>query len=624
MYRVGRLNHARALSALVPLAMLAVCDIAVGQTSIFSYPNGFANASNAFQMATDANRISGSAIQLTDGAPGQHESGAAWYKSQQVNISSFTTDFTFQVASGLPVPSIVALTFCIQNSNASTNPPPPTTLGYGINVAGDANMAGYGAYWWPSPSGYQHPIGNSIAIKFDLNNANTFTNAYPASGAPNSIGLYIDGGPSAALMPEQDLNPSGINLYSGHVMAAHVVYDGTLLTLTLRDTVTNVQYRTSWPVNIPAIVGGNSAWVGFTAGEITPVTNSLLTWSFSQGYAPRLATPTFSTPAGSYTSGQTVSMGAPAGATIYYTTNGLQPTTSSKQYTGPISVSSSQIVQAIAVQSGSTDSLVAQANYQIAPSGTPLINFPSGFGNSSGLLTTVGAALINSSGNLQLTDTGRQLEVGAAWYPVPVNVQSFTTNFTLLLTSPVQNGLTFCIQNQPPSSSDTSIRWVSGGPTAMSNSEFGLGYSGGTESGQYSEIAGLLSSVAVKFDLYAGTGNDTGLYTNGADLSQNGVSMNSSGVSLHAGHPLAVSLTYNGTTLSMTIKDTVSNATYSNSWNINIPQTVGGNTAYVGFTASTSYNTATQNITAWTFAPAGQSTTQAPATPMPPTNLSVN
>ena len=623
MYRVGRLNHARVSLALASLAMLVACDIAAAQTSIFSYPNGFANATSAFNLASDANRFSGSAISLTDAVPGVHESGAAWYKVQQVNITSFTTDFTFQVASGLSVPSIVGLTFCIQNSNASTNPPPPTTLGYGVNVVADANMAGYGAYWWPAPSGYQHPIGNSVAIKFDLNNANTFTIAYPASGAPNSLGMYIDGGPSAALMPENDLNPSGINLYSGHVMAAHIVYDGSLLTMTLRDTQTNAQYRTSWPVNIPAVVGGSTAWVGFTAGEITPATNNLLSWSFSQGYAPRLATPTFSVAPGSYASGQSVAISAPAGATIYYTTNGQQPTTSSTQYTSPISVSSSEIVQAIAVESGHTDSLVAEANYQIAPAGTPLINFPNGFASASNLITTVGTALINSSGKLQLTDTARMLEVGNAWYSAPVNVQSFTTNFTLLLQSPIQNGVTFCIQNQPPAASDTSIRWVSGGPTAMANSEFGLGYSGGTESGQYSELAGLLSSVAVKFDLYAGTGNDTGLYTNGADISQNGISMTSSGVSLHSGHPLAVSMTYNGTTLSMTIKDTVSSATFSKSWAINIPQTVGGNTAYVGFTASTSYSGATQNITAWTFSPAGQTTGQPPV-PMPPTNVSVN
>src|SRR5215469_17114710 len=367
MHQARTLKQAQVLSALTAIAMLAAGEAAsAGTTSVFSYPNGFAGASSAIQITTDANSFNGSAIELTSGAPGQHEAGSAWYETQ-VDISSFTTDFTFQLASGLPVPSIVAMTFTVQNSNATTNPPPPVSLGYGTNVAGDANMAGYGAYWWPTPTGYQHPIGNSVGIKFDLNNANGFTTAYPSSGAPNALGMYINGGPSAALMPQNDLNPSGISLYSGHVMAAHVVYDGSLLTLTLRDTVTNAQYRTSWPVNIPAITGGNTAWVGFTAGEIPPVVNKLLTWSFSEGYTPRLATPTFNVAPGSYGSAQSVTISAPAGATIYYTTNGLQPTTSSTAYTGPISVSASEVVQAIAVETGYTDSLVAAANYQIAP-----------------------------------------------------------------------------------------------------------------------------------------------------------------------------------------------------------------------------------------------------------------
>jgi hypothetical protein len=156
----------------------------------------------------------------------------------------------------------------------------------------------------------------------------------------------------------------------------------------------------------------------------------------------------------------------------------------------------------------------------------------------------------------------------------------------------------------------------------MANSQAGLGYSGGTGSFA-SQITGLLSSVAVKFDLYSGTGNDTGLYTNGADVSQNGVSMNGSGVSLHSGNPLAVAMNYNGTTLSMTITDTVSQASYSKSWTINIPSIVGGSTAYIGFTGSTGGQTATQDVTAWTYSTQGQTSSQPPV-PMPPTNLTVH
>ena len=68
-----------------------------------------------------------------------------------------------------------------------------------------------------------------------------------------------------------------------------------------------------------------------------------------------------------------------------------------------------------------------------------------------------------------------------------------------------------------------------------------------------------------------------------------------------SGHPLAVALTYNGTTLAMTIEDTVTHATFSNSWAIDIPTTVGGDTAYVGFTASTGFQIAGQKVLSWTY-----------------------
>jgi len=78
------------------------------------------------------------------------------------------------------------------------------------------------------------------------------------------------------------------------------------------------------------------------------------------------ASPIFTPGAGTYTNSQIVTItDATTGATIYYTTNGTTPTTSSTKYTGAVTVSSTETIEAIAVASGYTNSAVTTAKYTI-------------------------------------------------------------------------------------------------------------------------------------------------------------------------------------------------------------------------------------------------------------------
>ncbi len=311
---------------------------------------------------------------------------------------------------------------------------------------------------------------------------------------------------------------------------------------------------------------------------------------------PQAAAPTFSPAAGTYTSAQSVTLSdSTAGAMIYYTTNGSTPTTSSTIYTGPISVSSTQTINAIAVASGFTQSAVSSALYIINTSGTLGINLSSGFTNTYPFSMN-GSAKLNGTA-LQLTD-GTAGEAGSGWYGQPLNVQSFTTDFSIQMTpgtTPQADGMAFVIQNAPA------------GLQALGPAGGGLGYGPDQPTG----TGGIPNSIAIKFDTMNNAGetpDSTGLYTNGASPTVPFVDLTNSGITLANTHVFKVHMTYDGTTLTMTITDATTNATFTNSWPINIPSVIGSPTAFVGFTAGTGAQTAVQSVLGWSFSGAVPST----------------
>ena len=90
----------------------------------------------------------------------------------------------------------------------------------------------------------------------------------------------------------------------------------------------------------------------------------------SATYTLKCATPIFSVTPGIYDATQSVELSSTAGATIYYTiktdgTTPANPTSSSTEYTGAISVSSSAIIKAIAIKDGMTNSDITTAAYRI-------------------------------------------------------------------------------------------------------------------------------------------------------------------------------------------------------------------------------------------------------------------
>lgn len=125
-------------------------------------------------------------------------------------------------------------------------------------------------------------------------------------------------------------------------------------------------YQLSNPNGYPGFRGLMTWSVNWDAQNGYEFSNSYRPY-FSNGGTTQAATPAFGVPAGTYSAPQTVGLScATAGASIYYTTDGSTPTASSALYTAPITVSSTQTIQAIAVKTGMTNSIVASAAYTIS------------------------------------------------------------------------------------------------------------------------------------------------------------------------------------------------------------------------------------------------------------------
>jgi hypothetical protein len=211
-------------------------------------------------------------------------------------------------------------------------------------------------------------------------------------------------------------------------------------------------------------------------------------------------------------------------------------------------------------------------------------DYAKGFGNSKGLSLNYGAAVVGS--RLRLTDGGAN-ETTTAFTTSMVNVAGFKTTFHFQVAHPYADGLTFCLQNVKPT-----VKGTGGG---------GLGY------GSYDPAVSapsITNSIAIKFDYWNNLGegpDSTGLYVNGASPTVPAIDLTGTGINLNSGDVFQVDMTYDGVTLNVTITDTISNASASQSYQIDIPGMIGNNRAYAGFTAASGTGVSVTDILDWTY-----------------------
>jgi hypothetical protein len=148
-----------------------------------------------------------------------------------------------------------------------------------------------------------------------------------------------------------------------------------------------------------------------------------------QSGAPQAARPSFSPAPGTYTSAQNVSLfSTTAGATFYYTTDGSTPTTSSTKYTGPIPVSTTTTIKAIATAPNFSPSNVSSASYTIQGS-TNTAATPT-FSPVAGTYSTTQQVTISSTtsgATIYYTTDGTTPTTASTPYTAPVTISTTTT-----------------------------------------------------------------------------------------------------------------------------------------------------------------------------------------------------
>ncbi|MGA2886893.1 MAG: chitobiase/beta-hexosaminidase C-terminal domain-containing protein [Terracidiphilus sp.] len=183
-------------------------------------------------------------------------------------------------------------------------------------------------------------------------------------------------------------------------------------------------------------------WVFGGFGQDSVHTSGLLNdlWAYQPSPSPSFtaaATPVISPGAGTYTTFQSVSITDTApGATIYYTTDGTTPTINSIQYSGAITVSTNETVQAIATAMNYLNSEAASATYtfNMPTVATPAITPVSGTYSSAQTVTitdtTAGAAIYYTI-NGSTPSTGSTLYRGTFQVPVTetINAVAAATNY---------------------------------------------------------------------------------------------------------------------------------------------------------------------------------------------------
>jgi Chitobiase/beta-hexosaminidase C-terminal domain/FG-GAP-like repeat/Beta xylosidase C-terminal Concanavalin A-like domain len=385
--------------------------------------------------------------------------------SSAITIDSSTTFNAIAVASG--VTSAVGSASYTLTSQSSGAPVNDDFNGSSLNPslwtvvapAGGSATVSNGHLVITVPGGSNHdafnPALDAVQVEQKISNANFDVNVkidstIAASGKYSGQGLLVEGDAHDYIRFEISANGSSISLsantiiggtqsskfqlspFSGYVVPTYLRMNRTGSTYTGYYSADGVNWTkagsftdSSLTVTGLALYGSNYQSTPSNAPAITPSFD----WFHNTTTTPTVATPTLSPASGTnFSSTLSVSIAdSTPGATIYYTTNGSTPTTSSAVYSGPITLSATTTIQALATASGFAPSGIASASYtqSAAVTATPIISPASGTTFSSTLSVSISDS--TSGAIIYYTTDGTTPSTSSSVYSNPFTISTSTT-----------------------------------------------------------------------------------------------------------------------------------------------------------------------------------------------------
>ncbi len=344
----------------------------IGNTTPVAPAPTFSPAAGTYtseQMISLSDSLSGAAIYYT--TDGSTPTTSSTEYTGAITVSQTTTINAIAAASGYSNSAVAAAMYTIQQPAATPMfTPPGGTYTSAQTVTISDSTTGVTIYYTTdgstpttSSTKYTAPITvaqtatiSAIAAASGYANSAEATATYTIQTQQQQAAI-----PTFSPTPGTYTSPQAVTI-SDATSGATIYYttDGSM------PTTSSAKYSAPITVSTTETINALAAASGYTNSNVATGIYTINTTP-----PPVVPNPTFSPAAGTYTSTQAVIVSDTlSGATIYYTTDGSTPTTSSTQYTGPISVSSTETISAIAAASGYTNSAVVTATYTIPASFT--------------------------------------------------------------------------------------------------------------------------------------------------------------------------------------------------------------------------------------------------------------